>query len=104
MTIADYFNAPVIDEVDLTNYNMQPNSIIRIAARDDFGVASVHVTITTPQGAVLESGNAVETASGSGQWLYTTTTNVSAEPTVNVQVVATDLPGGTAVTVANKGA
>jgi hypothetical protein len=68
-----------------------------------FGVVHVHITISTEQDVVIESGNAVETPAGSGQWLYTKTVNATDETSVNVRVVATDRPGGTAVTTINKG-
>lgn len=101
MTIADFFNAPTIDTLDLAAYTGQAGDLINISARDDFGVVSVHVSIATDQGTVLESGNAVETAEGSGRWVYTATSNVPGETSIVVNVVATDRPGGTAVKTQN---
>ena len=97
LTIADFFNAPTIDNVDVLAYNGQVGDLIRIMARDDFGVVSVHVTITTDQGVAIESGNAVESSAGSGQWVYTATTAVTSGTDVIINAVATDRPGGTAV-------
>ena len=98
-TIADFFNAPTIDNVDVLAYNGQVGDLISIMARDDFGVASVHVSITDQDngGALIESGNAVETAAGSGQWVYTATAPVASGTDVIINAVATDRPGGTAV-------
>ena len=103
-TIADFFNAPTIDNVDVSAYHGQVGDLISIMARDDFGVASVHVTITDSDNgnALIESGNAVETAVGSGQWVYTATAAVPAGTELKVNVVATDRPGGTAVTAKPK--
>jgi hypothetical protein len=100
LTIADFFNAPSIDNVNLSAYNGQVGDLINIIARDDFEVLSVHVSITNSDagGSVVESSNAVETAAGSGQWVYTATTVLAAGTDVVVNVVATDRPGGTAVT------
>lgn len=96
-TMADFFNAPVIDTLDVSAYNGQIGDLIRVMARDDFGVASVHVAITDNGGSPIESGNAIEPASGSGQWVYTATTVIASGTDVIVNVVATDRPGGTAV-------
>ncbi len=101
LTIADYFNAPTITNIDLAAYRGYPGDVIRIQALDDFGVASVHVTLTNPDtNAPIENGAAVESAPGSGLWLYTVTVNVST-PNVKFDVVATDHPGGTATSTAN---
>jgi len=85
--------------VDVLAYHGQVGDLISIMARDDFGVASVHVSITDSDNgnALIESGNAVETAVGSGHWVYTATAAVPAGTELKVNVVATDRPGGTAV-------
>ena len=97
LTIADFFNAPVIDQVDLSAYNGNVGDLIQIAARDDFGVVSVHVSITDNASNLIESGNAIL---ASGNWIYTATTAVEAN--VIVTVVAADRPGGTTVKTINK--
>jgi hypothetical protein len=102
LTIADYFTAPVIDTLDLAMYTGQAGSLIHISARDEFGVAGVHVAITDQAGSPLENGAAIETAEGSGHWIYTAISNVEAGTVVTVNVVASDRPGGTAVSSANK--
>jgi len=103
LTIADYFNAPTIYDVDLSEYNGQDEDVIKIKAGDDFGVAKVNVLITdNATNVVLNSGDAVETVPGSGIWLYTAIGAVPASTTVQVSVVATDRPGGTAVQTVTK--
>jgi hypothetical protein len=68
-----------------------------VNALDDIGVVNVHVALTNAKdGALIESGNANETAPGSGQWVYAATVAVPAGTTVNFSVVATDRPGGMA--------
>jgi hypothetical protein len=99
-TIADFFNAPVIHHVDVFGYSGNIGDTISILASDDFGVAKVHVAISDDQGNMIENGEAVETAAGSGQWHYTAT--VQGQPVVKIQVVAMDRPGGTAVMNVNK--
>ena len=95
MTVADFFNAPVIHNVDVFGYNGNVGDTIHIHATDDFSVAKVHVMIADNQGNMIENGEAVESAPGSSQWIYTAT--VQGQPVVKVQVVAVDRPGGTAV-------
>jgi len=102
--IADFFHAPTISNVDVLAYNGQVGDLISIMAGDDFGVATVHVSIIDNDngGNVIENGNAVETAAGSGLWVYTATDVVPAGTELTVNVVATDRPGGTAVTAKPK--
>jgi len=97
LTIADFFNAPTIETVDVSAYNGQVGSLIYMLTSDDLGVVSVRVSITNDQGAILENGAAIETAEGTGRWVYTATQAVAAGEDVVVNVIATDRPGGTAV-------
>ena len=101
-TIADFFNAPTVDNVDLSAYNGQVNELISVMARDDFGVATVFVSIADQTGHVIDAGNAVETAVGSGYWVYSATATIATGITITVSAIATDRPGGTAVKTANK--
>lgn len=94
VAMADFFNAPTIHEVNVFGYNGNIGDTINILAADDFGVQSVQVAITDDQDNPIEYGEAVETAAGSGEWIYTAT--VQGQPSVKVQVVAQDRPGGTA--------
>jgi len=98
LIVADFLNVPSIRDVDLSAYNGQVNEVIKIKASDDFGLVSVRVTITDAQtGNPIESGDAFEIAPGAGLWLYNSTAAVSAGTTMNINVIATDRPGGTAV-------
>jgi hypothetical protein len=103
LTVADFFNVPSIQEVDLSAYKGMSGDLIRIKAMDDFGVANVHVTLTNAlDGTILENGDAVEPASGSGLWVYTATVSVPAGSNVSFSVAATDYPGGTALNTQSK--
>jgi hypothetical protein len=95
--VADYFNAPTIHDVDLSTYTGHVGSRIHVTASDDFRMKTVEVFLTNSQGMPLESGAAVETMEGSCDWVYTAKFNVPADTLVMIRVVATDLPGGTAV-------
>lgn len=101
LTIADYFNAPTIHDLDLSIYNGQPDNAINITTSDDFRVMTVHVSITDEQGNTIESGYAIESSEGSNYWNYVTTVAVPVNNNLTVRAVATDRPGGTAVKTQN---
>ena len=94
-TIADFFNAPVIHEVDVFGYSGNVGDTILVTASDDVGVEKVHVSISAPDGSPIENGQAIEVGDDSGQWIYTAT--VQGQPVVKIQVVAQDRPGGNAI-------
>jgi hypothetical protein len=90
LTVADFLNAPAVDEIDLSAYTGKAGETIRITASDDFGVAGVAVAIHDTYGAVLEQGAATAT---DGVWNYVTTTSLPAGHQVSIDVTATDRPG-----------
>lgn len=94
LTVADFFNAPVLDEVDLSEYSGTVGDTIRVRAHDDFRVARLQVTISDLEGQVIESGEAVETPPNGGHWVYNTTANAPEDSTVRITVMASDQPGG----------
>lgn len=99
-TISDFFNTPVIHSVNVFGYSGNVGDTITILASDDVGVQKVHVSITDDQDNPIEYGEAVETAEGSGEWVYTAT--VQGQSTAKFQVVAQDRPGGTWMMNINK--
>lgn len=96
LTVADFFNAPSVDEVDLSGYGGAPGDVINIIASDDFEVAGVQVSLADSDGALLEEGAAV---AQNGLWIYTATTAVTSGTTVRLTINASDRPGS--VTEAN---
>jgi len=92
LTIADFFNAPAVDEVDLSAYAGEVGNPIAVRAHDDFAVISVHVSITKSSGEAIESGEAVQTPPNSPRWVYTAT--VPQGTAVRIAVSASDRPGG----------
>ena len=102
LTIADFFNAPSVAEVDMANYSGKVGDPIVVKARDDFQVAGVTVNLADADGTVLESGEAVQTPANSGRWLYTATAAIATGTQVRVLVTATDRPGGTGSSEAQK--
>lgn len=92
VAVADFFNAPHIDEVDLSNYTGQPGSFIRIRAVDDFNVAEVTVTIQNSDGSEVESG-AAQSSIGDIWWHYTATANNESLEGDKIIIRVSDVPG-----------
>ena len=94
LTVADFFRAPSVDEVDLAGYVGQVGDEIVVRASDDFDVEGVSVSLTDGEGNAIESGEAVETPAESGRWVYAATVAVGTGTTVRIEVTATDRLGG----------
>ncbi|MBS1579257.1 MAG: hypothetical protein JST29_06415 [Bacteroidetes bacterium] len=91
VAIADFFNAPNIQEIDVSNYTGQIGSKIRIAVTDDFKVATVHVNIQNGDGSLVEEGNAIADINGL-DWHYTATVLNNSLAGDKITVTATDAP------------
>ncbi len=102
LTIADFFNAPAVDEVDLSAYSGAAGDEVIVMAHDDFAVANVHVSISDGNGQAIESGEAVENPANSGRWVYAATTAVPAGTSVRIAVAASDQPGSMGEATAEK--
>jgi hypothetical protein len=102
LLVADFFNAPAVEEVDLSAYGGQVGDEIVILASDDFGVAGVDVDIADGGGNAVESGAATETPPDSGRWVYAAEAGVATGTTVRIAVTASDRPGGTGQAEAEK--
>jgi hypothetical protein len=96
LTIADFFNAPAVDEVDISDYAGEVGNPIAVRAHDDFAVVSVHVSITKSSGEAIESGEAVQTPPNSPRWVYTATAAVPQGTAVRIAITASDHPRGVA--------
>lgn len=95
--VKDFFTPPVVVSIDHSAYNGQPGGLIKIKTRDDFAVAKVVVAlIDAENSSLLETGVAFETSPGSNTWIFTGKIALTAGA-VNIQVTATDFPGGTTV-------
>lgn len=91
VAIADFMHAPHIDEVDISQYNGEPGSKIRIRALDDFSVAEVSVSVVGTDSTELESGMAV--LQPDAWWEYTTTGANENLQVAKIIIRVTDLPG-----------
>lgn len=102
LTVADFFNAPAVDMVDLSTYNGAIGNEIAIQAHDDFEVIGVQVNISNASGQAIEGGGAVENPARSGRWIYAATTAVAQGTEVRIAVTVSDRPGGIGEATAQK--
>jgi hypothetical protein len=91
IAVADFFNAPDIESIDLSEYQGKAGDRIRIVARDDFAVKSVKVRIINSDGSIVEEGEAVQSVSA--LWIYTATRDNENLEGDKIVVTASDLPG-----------
>jgi len=90
---ADFFHAPIIEDIDLSAYTGAAGEAIRVQARDDFEVMAVEVAVSDIGGIPLEQGSAMLDAQ-SGRWIYVTQGGVSsAQSIVVVAANASDRAG-----------
>lgn len=95
VAVADFFNAPDIETVDLSAYTGETGDEIRIIVSDDFAVKSVHVQIGNADGSTVEEGEAVNSAGS--LWIYTATADNESLDGDKIVVTASDMPGNVAV-------
>jgi hypothetical protein len=90
VAISDYLNAPVVEAVDMSEYNGEIGDVITIKAHDDFRVAGVRVSILV-EGIIAETGDAVENPVEL-QWYYTAKTAIKpGDRTVTIRAQVSDL-------------
>ena len=90
--VADFLNVPEIRLVDLSNYSGQKGDTIKIEAVDDTMVTYVHVGIITPDGEIVDEGEAIPDVSGY-VWTYTAGQTVENVSGSKIVVSVSDLPG-----------
>lgn len=95
VAVADFLNAPSIQEVNLSKYHGNVGDVISILVTDDFKVQRVEVEIHDPDGTLVEAGCAV---AGFGvEWVYTATVKNASLAGDKITITAFDLPGNTDV-------
>ena len=97
MVMADFLNAPSINEVDVSEYTGAQGSSIFIRTEDDFMIDKVTVNISHVNGAQLEAGEAVLEANESGRRVYAATSTIPTGTGVRISVTAKDRPGSAVV-------
>ena len=93
MAFRDFLKAPKVKSINTSGYNGTPGSTIAIAAKDDFRVAEVRVSIRTAEGVLVEEGTAVMHTINRGSWIYTAKQSNAALTGSVIQATATDIPG-----------
>lgn len=97
MAFRDFLKAPKVRSINTAGYNGTPGSTIAIAAKDDFRVAEVTVSIRTAEGVLVEEGTAVLHTIDRGKWIYTAKQSNAALTGSVIQAIARDLPGNQGV-------
>lgn len=92
VAVADFMNAPEIDEVDVTAYTGAVGSKIRVRATDDFQVSRVYVKIENPDGSIAEEGEAVADPNGL-DWIFTAKKKNESLDGDKITIEVNDLPG-----------
>lgn len=92
VAVADFLNAPSINEIDVSKYNGQIGNYIQVRAVDDFEVKEVTVTIQNSDGTEVENGVAVQQESGIW-WRYTATATNETLEGDKIIIRVSDIPG-----------
>lgn len=92
LVTGDFLTPPVVDRIDVSNYQGGAGGVIRILATDDIEVVSVDVTVQAA-GLLIERGPAAKVH---GVWCYTATTSVPAGAALTITATAKDRPGNIA--------
>ena len=93
VAVQDYLKKPQIKPLDLFQYKGYVGDLILIDASDEMGLVGVEVTLSSHDGALIERGDAIESAPGTGKWTYTATAPVSIGSEIFIEVVAIDHAG-----------
>jgi len=93
----DFLKAPVVSKIITAQYTGVAGAAIVVAAKDDFRVAKVTVSIHAAGGALIEQGEAVLNPINREQWTYTATQANAVLAGTKITATAFDLPGNTGV-------
>jgi hypothetical protein len=88
--VANFYNPPVIEQVDLSAYRGQAGDLIRVLATDAIEVAGVTITIRDAGAAILETGAATKDHS---VWVYRSTTSPTNPASAQIEVIARNFAG-----------
>lgn len=91
VAVGDYLKIPTIESITHTGYKGNIGDIISIQVNDNVKVINVTVTLTSPDGTLIETGNATFTKDDT-EWIYKAQrANVNTVGTA-IKVIATDRP------------
>lgn len=94
VAIADLFNAPEIEQINMQGYTGKPGDTITVRATDDFKVKQVTVAIFNADGSLVEQGDAQPSAN-SMDWVYKAMASNGDLAGDKIVIRASDLPGNT---------
>jgi hypothetical protein len=97
VAIADFYNPPVIDDVDVSISEAGQADRIFIDARDDFMVVRVEVEIANTDQSMKETGQAQQI--GESRWLYVVREVYPSAKGLTIHVRVWDKPGNCTVKV-----
>ena len=95
VAVTDFFHAPEIDDINLSEYTGAVGSTIKVRVWDDFKVEAVKVEIYNPEGTLVEQGTAQPMETGL-HWEYTASQDNPQVTGSRVVIKATDMPGNLA--------
>jgi hypothetical protein len=91
VAVADFLNAPDIENVDLSAYTGAAGDEIKIIASDDFAVKAVQVSISNVDGTLIEKGYASQSLGN--LWIYHATQDNNNTDGDKIVITASDIPG-----------
>jgi hypothetical protein len=92
--VSDYQSSPVIEHVDVSEYQGHPGDVVTVSAWDKFEIKGVGVVIFNDLGEVIEFGEAVPRQfSANTEWDYTATVENIDYKSSRILVRAKDHPG-----------
>lgn len=93
--LEDFLSPPIVKMIDARRYKGAIGDVVVARAIDDFRITGVLVEIYTPDGVLLEAGNATQNMNGI-EWTYTakeTNTAPAGLTGCKIKVIAFDVPG-----------
>ena len=92
LAVKDYMKSPVVEQIEVLNYQGNPGDLISVSAEDDFKLTAVSVQIIDPAGEIIEQG-VCAISLPTGHYDYTATELVPDLTGVTIKAKALDLPG-----------
>ncbi len=97
VAVADYLGAPVVNNIDVSQYGGAVDDRIYIQATDNFKVTVVTVVIFDADAALIEQGEAVLQDDSDEDFIYVVTTPNAVVAGSRIVVTVRDKPGNTTV-------
>lgn len=95
IALRDYLIAPKVKRINASHYTGRTGSQIIIKAKDDFRVTSVHVSIHSATGDLIEEGAATINPLNPKKWIYTTSRENPVPSGCTIRATARDIPENT---------